>query len=72
MVIEAFCSVFDMLDEPFHQVLQFGTIHMMLKPQPFASVIVQVSAICENRFPTIPSLQLLEELLTNENRPFPR
>ena len=62
---------FYVLDEPFHEVLQFSTIYLMVKPQPFASVVVPLSTICEYRLPAVPSSQLLEEVVAYKNRPFP-
>jgi hypothetical protein len=58
MIIETLISpVLDMMNEPFHQVLQFSTIYLMRQSQPFASIIVvPMSAICENRL--LPNLFL--------------
>ncbi len=69
VVVKTFSSVFDVLDEPLHQILHCSTIYLVLHPQPSACQTVPQSTICKYWFSAEPSLQLLEEMVANKDGP---
>jgi hypothetical protein len=70
MVVKTFRPVLQVLDEPFHQVLQLNAIYLMLQTQPFTCSIVPQGTICEYWFSAKSPSQLHEELVAYKDGPF--
>jgi hypothetical protein len=67
MIVKTFCSIFYLLYKSFHEVLQSSIIYVMLQPEPFTSIIVPSSTICEYGFSAAVSIpELSKELITHK------